>query len=304
MNLRQMQYAILLAKTQSFSLSAEKMGVSQPSFSKQILALEKELGVDLFNRDTVPISLTPAGEHFVQEAKELVYKEEQLLSTMERFRAGDEGRLTIGISQFRGIYMLKSVIKRLREKYPRIQVCLQETSTDILRQEAAEGKYDFAIVNLPVDESVLDVIPMEKDKLVVAVPNGYLDKLGCKAEKPLAGVSLSDCKDIPFVIVKSGQEMRKYFDSLCAKAEIRPHVSMEVHYITTAWEMACAGIGATVLPLQYIENESVHKGVTLFTLKDSVFVRQPAVIKRRGKQLPEYAEYAISLLCEKTIDKG
>lgn len=296
MNLRQMQYAILLAQTQSFSLSAEKLGVSQPSFSKQILSLEKELGVELFNRETVPISLTSAGEHFVLEAKELVYREEQLLNAMQRFRAGEEGRLTIGISQFRGIYMLKSVIKTLKEKYPRIQVCLQETSTEILKQEAAEGKYDFAIVNLPVDESVLEAFPMEKDKLVVAIPNEYL---GVLADASADSVSMADCKDIPFVTVKSGQEMRRYFDSLCARAEIHPPISMEVHYIATAWEMACAGIGATVLPLQYVQNESAGEKVKLFTLKNSVFSRQPAVIKRRGKALPEYAEYAISLLCDK-----
>ena len=66
-------------------------------------SLEKDLGVRLFDRDCIPLRVTPAGEHFIQEAQSLLYQEEQLLKTMERFRTGEEGRLTIGISPFRSL---------------------------------------------------------------------------------------------------------------------------------------------------------------------------------------------------------
>ena len=78
MNSRQMQYAVLLAETGSFSQLAENLQITQPALSKQILALEKELGVQLFDRSTTPLTVTPAGAHFVAQAKDLLYQEKQL----------------------------------------------------------------------------------------------------------------------------------------------------------------------------------------------------------------------------------
>ena len=170
MNPKQLQYVIELSKTRNFSQAAQALQVSQPALSKQILALEKDLGVKLFDRETNPMTLTPAGEVFVRDARELVYKQEQLSRCMERYRTGQEGRLAIGISPFRSLYLLPEVLKKVRDRFPGIQIDLHEYASGILRREAAEGKYDFAVVNLPVDESVLDATPIEPDTLVLAVP--------------------------------------------------------------------------------------------------------------------------------------
>jgi DNA-binding transcriptional LysR family regulator len=71
---------------------------------------------------------------------------------------------------------------------------------------------------------------------------------------------------------------------------------MEVVGLTSAWAMARAGIGATILPLQFVDSDSFDKNVKLFSIKDNTFTRQPAIVTRRGQYLPEYAKYAISLL--------
>ena len=82
MNTKQMHYAVLLAENGSFSQLAEKLNISQPALSKQILALEKELGVALFDRSTVPVMPTAAGALFSKEAKEILSRQKQLLRSM------------------------------------------------------------------------------------------------------------------------------------------------------------------------------------------------------------------------------
>ena len=72
MNTRQLQYVIELAKSLNFSQAAEKLGISQPALSKQILHLEEELGIKLFDRATTPKKLTPAGKQFVSGAQEML----------------------------------------------------------------------------------------------------------------------------------------------------------------------------------------------------------------------------------------
>ena len=296
MNSRQLQYAILLAQVRNFSQVAEKLSITQPALSKQIGNLEKELGIQLFDRSTVPLTLTPAGEHFIREAQDLLYREDQLLRSMDRYKSGEAGRLTIGISPFRTLYMIPEIVKRVRERFPGIQVNLHETGSDTIRREAAEGKYDFAIVNLPVDESLLDVIPLEPDTLVLAVPNGMLHLVKNAPRERLAPIDLADCGDLPFVVVGQAQEMRQLFDRLCAQVSFHPNIAMEVVGVTTAWAMAHTGIGAALLPLQFITDEFFDRDVTLFTIRNNPYRRQPAIVKRRGQYLSEYAAYAIRLL--------
>ena len=299
MNFRQMQYVVMLSEMRNFSQVADRLGISQPALSKQISSLEKELGVRLFNRDTTPLSLTPAGSCYVETAKEMLYREERLLREMERFRSGEAGCLDIGVSPFRSQHLLPEIIKKLKKRYPGIAIRLHEPPSDQIRKETAEGKYDFAIVNLPVDEAVLDVIPIEKERLVLAVPNGMLDKLSEVPKGEMPQVNLKACAELPFVAAKQTQEMRQYFDKLFATAGIHPAVTVEVTGLTSAWAMVQAGIGAALLPLRFVDGENKHDGVRLFAIKSNLSTRQPVIITRRGQALTEHAQYAIELLTER-----
>lgn len=296
MNSRQLQYAIALSEIGNFSQVADKLKISQPALSKQILSLENELGVKLFDRSTSPLTITPAGQHFIQEAQELLYKEDQLFRSMERFKSGDAGQLVIGVTPFRSSYLIPEVVKEFHITYPNIQVKLVEAGSDLLRKEAAEGKYDFAVVNLPVDESVLDVVPLEPDRLVLVIPLEWKHKIniptGCKE------VDFGACKDLPFVVVQQNQEMRQLFEKLCAAHNFHPNIAAEVVSLTTAWSMACAGVAATILPLQFINHKQLTNGLTVIEINNAVYSRQPAIITRRGQYVSPHARYAMHLLID------
>ena len=177
MNRRQLEYAVRLAEVRSFSQLSEELGISQPALSKQIAALEQELGVKLFDRGTTPLTLTPAGAHFVEEAKALLYKEDQLTRTMDKFRSGEAGRLVIGVSPFRCTYRMPRIVKAIKEQFPAVQVVLHEDDSTELRRDMADGRFDLAILNLPIDESVLDAFPIETETLMLVVPDALASTL-------------------------------------------------------------------------------------------------------------------------------
>lgn len=297
MNSRQLQYAILLSETLNFSQVADKLGISQPSLSKQILALEAELGIKLFDRNHSPLTMTPAGEYFIQEARELLYKEDQLYKGLDRFKSGENGRLVIGVTPFRSLYLMPGIVRAIKKKYPGIQVVLHEASSAQLRKDALEGRHDFAILNLPVDDSVLDTVPIEPDTLVLAVPSCLLDRLPKDAETDL---DFAQAKELPFVVLGQSQELRQLFDKLCAAADFHPNIAAEVVGVTTAWAMAHAGIGAALLPLQFISSQNFDDSLCLFTIRNNSYVRQPAIVTRRGQYISEYARYAMELLQNNT----
>ena len=294
MNSRQLQYAILLSEVQNFSQVAEQLKISQPALSKQILALEQELGLRLFDRSTVPLTVTPAGQHFIREAREILYREDQLIRSMQRYKSGEAGQLTIGITPFRCSYLIPDIVRKVRERYPGIQIKLHEAGSDILRKEAAEGRYDFAVVNLPVDETVFDILPLEQDRLVLAVPEELMHLL--PRDAAAAPLSFRECRKLPFVVVGENQEMRRLFDKLCAAADFYPNIAAEVVSLTTAWAIARAGAAATILPMQFVGSDRSHDQLRVLQLQDAVYTRQPVVAVRRGQYLSDSAEYAIRLL--------
>ena len=296
MNAKQLQYAIQLSEVLNFSQVADQLGISQPALSKQIISLEQELGVRLFDRSTTPMTLTAAGIHFVREARELLYREDQLKRSMEDFRTGERGRLVIGISPFRSLYLMPPIVKKIQERYPGIQIILNEVGSDTLRKEVAEGKYDFAIINLPVDDSILDITPLEPDRLVLAVPNSMLDNIVRSGSNPVEELDIAVFRDLPFIAVGQNQEMRQLFEKLCAASDFTPRIAMEVVGVTTAWAMCRAGIGATLLPLQFVSDYEFDSSITLFPLRNTAQPRRPAVITRRSQYLSEYAAYALNLL--------
>lgn len=298
MNSKQIQYALALSETLNFSQVADQMGISQPALSKQIKLLEKDLGVELFDRSRSPLVLTAAGEYFVRNARELMYHEEQLLKSLSQFSSGESGRLIVGITPFRSLYIMPNIVKKIRDKYPGVQVSLHEINSAQLRKEAAEGKCDFAVVNLPVDTSLLNVIPLEPDTLVLAVHKSMVDSLPAAVDGKYATVDLNEINNIPFVVLTQGQELRQLFDRLCNVTDFHPTIAAEVVGVTTAWAMARAGVGAALLPLQFVHSQNFDDDLSLYIVNNSLYTRQPVIVTRKGQFLSPYAEYAIKLLTE------
>jgi len=296
MNTKQIKYVLALSETLNFSQAAEQMGISQPALSKQIQYIEKEFGVKLFDRNHSPLTLTPAGEYFVRNAKELLYKEDQLRKELGQFQTGESGCLVIGVTPFRSLYLMPNLVKKIRNKYPGVRVVIQEVPSNQLRKDAVEGKYDLAIVNLPVDTSMLDVIPLEPDTLVLAAHNSLTEKLPAGDGENYVTVDFSQVAHLPFVVLSEEQELRQLFNRLCAASDFYPTIAAEVMGVTSAWAMAQAGVGATLLPLQFVHNQKFDNELSLYIVKNSLYSRQPVVVTRRGQFRTPYADYAIRVL--------
>ncbi len=294
LNLRQLQYAVLLSETGSFSHLAEKLNITQPALSKHILTLEKELDIQLFDRTVTPLKMTAAGEYFIKEAKELLYKEDQLIRSMDQFRTGEKGQLTIGITPFRSAYLIPGIVKKVRDKFPGIRVKLIEEGSEQLRKDAADGRFDFAVVNMPVDESLLRATPIEPDKLVLVYSETFAESVPELNDKD--EIDFKDCGNLPFVVLSANQEMRVLFENLCTSTGVCPQIAAEAVNLTTAWEMACSSVAATLLPLQFVDSALTNRKLIVKKLKNSVQLRQPAIVTKRGQYISPYAKYAIELL--------
>lgn len=296
MNQKQMQYAVLLSQCANITEAAAKLSISQPALSKQILSLERELGVSLFDRSTQPLSLTAAGEEFVSRAKDILLCQDALAGVMESYRKEEAGRLSIGISPFRASYDLSGVIASLRARFPQLQVVLCEENSTRLQAMAAEGETDVTVMNLPVDEAKLEVLPLRPEPVVLAVPEGLLPLLP-EAVAESGELSPEDAGALPMVVLGKTQELRRLFDGLFYTSA-PPPIAAQVVGIASAWNLVEGGVGAALIPLNFAKTKRASQTVRLFSLRGNFALRRPAVVYRKGVPLSRYAKAAVELILQ------
>ncbi|MEV4623259.1 LysR substrate-binding domain-containing protein [Asanoa sp. NPDC049573] len=165
LDLRKVRYFVAVAEELNFIRAADRLHIAQPVLTRQIKALEKELGVDLFVRTTRGTALTPAGAGFVDDARSML---RSAAAVQRRVRQAARGgsRLTIGFMP--GILPTETV-RALRERFPDLAVDVVRTSWDDQVEMVLDGRVDASFVRFPIDPHGLTVVPLYTEPRVVVL---------------------------------------------------------------------------------------------------------------------------------------
>lgn len=161
MELRVLRYFLTVAKEQSFTKAAEQLHITQPTLSRQLAALEEELGTLLFNRSGRSITLTNEGLLLKRRALEILDLEDKIV---EEFRENDgvvEGVVSIGCGEFAAVETLAEICEKYKKKYPRVQISLHTGTADVIYEMMNKGLVDIGLFLEPVNTDGLDYIRMQ-----------------------------------------------------------------------------------------------------------------------------------------------
>lgn len=194
MDLRVLRYFLTVAKEQSFTKAAEQLNITQPTLSRQLAALEEDLGAKLFNRGGRCITLTSEGLLLKRRALEIVDLEDKIISEFKGDKEAIEGKITIGCGEFMAVEILAKICRSYREKYPLVQFAIHTGTADIVSEMMGKGLVDIALFMEPVSTEGLDYIRIpDSDHWVVTL----------KADDPLAQkevITRQDLKDLPLIL--------------------------------------------------------------------------------------------------------
>ena len=146
MQYNQLRYAVKISETHSFSQAEKELFITQPSLSQQIIKLEKELGVRLFERDGNTVILTKSGENFIKNAKQVILSFERIKSDMECFRYAGKEHLRIGLMRSVHYRYMIHDISVLQSQFPKIELSLSYQDSVELRQMLLSGELDGAFL--------------------------------------------------------------------------------------------------------------------------------------------------------------
>ncbi|MFW3170839.1 LysR substrate-binding domain-containing protein [Geodermatophilus sp. CPCC 206100] len=244
MELRHLRYFVAVAEELHFRRAAEKLHIAQPALSKQVSALEHELGVRLLERDRRGVTLTEAGRVFLAEAVEVLARAGNAVDRARAVVRGEVGRLAIGFIQPALADLLPRSLRVFRRHYPGVVLTLSETTTRTALEGVADRSIHLAFVRLPITPRPdLRTELVSEEPVQLVVPRGHRF-----AGRP--SVRLEEIADEELVLLDRSVEpmLHDYYVTACNRAGFSPRVAHEVSSTSIAIGLVAGGLGIAFVP--------------------------------------------------------
>ena len=277
MNLDQIRNFHAVAVHKSFTMAAEKLFRTQPAISTRVRMLEEELGARLFDRIGKKVFLTHAGDVLFTYAERLLSLHDEAKLAVTEVNAIPKGKILIGANEATCLYVLPQIFTLFKKKYPDVQISIYRNFSKKVLEKVRSNQLDFGIVTLPVPEQELNILPIAEDELwLITSP-----------DHPLAMESSLDLEDLasyPFIFHAAGttrERLRKHFGSRWD----RLNISMELASIETIKKFVSIGMGISIVPKRYAEQESRQGTLCLLPLRNLNLIRKLGLIYRKNRYL-------------------
>lgn len=294
MNSQQAQYILTIAEERSISKAAQKLFVTQSSLSQSVKHIERQLGVALFDRSVSPIALTPAGEIYVDYAKQFQALETELDNALADCAAIRKGTLKIGASPFRIHCMLAQSVAEFHREYAGIEMSLRGGDWTALQEALQKNELDLVIGTGPCDSSRIQDEPLADERLYLAAAPGHPFAARCKAT-PLTAedirhpdLKLLTAKCVRWediteeqLLLPQDQEFRRSVLSSALGNSAEHAQFMQIDSLETAFAFVMGGMGLALLPDSLIRFGNYQQHPIYYALPEADAVRSIRLFTRK-----------------------
>jgi len=242
MNLRDLHYLVAVAEHRHFGKAADASFVSQPTLSMQLKKLERELGVELVERNSRHVLLTDTGRQVVERAKVILGEVDNIRGIAQQASDPESGTLRMGLFPTLAPYFLPHVVPQVHARFPKLELLLVEEKTEVIHRGLRDGRLDVALMALPVHDDTLHAEVLFEEDFLLAVP----------ADHPLAAregpVEASVLAQEEVLLLEEGHCLRDQALAVCQLAGAAERSGFRATSLETLRQMVAAGVGVTLLP--------------------------------------------------------
>jgi len=243
MTITQLKYVLAVAEHQNFTKAAEKTFVTQPTLSMQIQKLEEELDIQIFDRSKKPIELTSVGQKIVSQARNIVNEADRMQDVVDQEKGFIGGEFKLGIIPTVMPTLLPMFLRNFTNKYPKVQLKIEELTTDEIITKITDGHLDAAIAATPLYHDKI------KERVLYFEPFvGYIPPSHRLSQKKQIDRSDLDIEDI--LLLEDGHCFRDGVINLCQTARLGSgdRFQLESGSFETLIKLCDEGMGMTLLP--------------------------------------------------------
>ncbi|HEX5752535.1 MAG TPA: LysR family transcriptional regulator [Archangium sp.] len=277
MNTEQLRAFVQVAREGRLTVAARQLGVSQPGLSRQLQALETELGVRLLVRTPGGAVLTDAGERFLPYARRALEALAAGTAELGALTTTPRGTVALGTLHSVGTYLLPELVRAFKERYPEVLPRLSEGTHVELEARVAGGELDLCIVNLPMRRVDLVAQKLWEEELVLAVPRGH------RLTKLKRAVALAEVVEEPLVVIP-GMAGTHALEAACEARGMKPRVAVEMDNAEGLRRMVERGLGVALLP-KLMARDHASRGFDVVEVEKGGPRRQVALVHRGEEYL-------------------
>ena len=253
---RDIEYVAAIAKHGSISLAAQDLCITQPALSIYLSKLESRLGLPLFERVGKRFLLTYAGTCVVEGGAGILATRDHIQMQLDDILQSETGRLRVGFPYVRGISLLPPALRAFRERYPKVEVLIDEDNAQNLETKLTGGELDLIFISHMGDNSLLEYTPILSDPIVLYASQAFADGLGAARregfEQPW--IDLASLGQTPFVLNFPNQKTYQITMQMFADYGLAPPTAVQVQNQLTAIHLAAVGCGVYLAPEYFSYN--------------------------------------------------
>ncbi|MBX7484083.1 hydrogen peroxide-inducible genes activator [Qipengyuania qiaonensis] len=243
--LKQISIFAKVAQTQNMGEAARGLGLSQPALSQQLLALERDLDVQLFERVPKGMQLTPGGRQLLPAALAVLGAAREFGDVADHVAKRFVGSIRFGVTPTLGPYLMPAVIKRLHQRYPGMRLFIREGIPEVQQADLAAGQLDMVLSPLPIEGRGLHIEPLFREPLHIVAP----------PDDPLLTVDRNSRKnytDRTFLTLDHRHHYHRQLEDICRKLGATIMSDYEGTSLDALQQMVGSGVGLAILPELYI----------------------------------------------------
>lgn len=296
MNMKHIHYVLTVLHEGSITGASKKLYVSQPALSQTIKQIEHDLGAVIFDRTTDPISLTSAGQKYVEAAQQILDIDRNLRAQIAEMKNEIHGRLRVGISVQRGLQLLPRVIPEFSRQYPFVKVELIEHGSDTLERLTAEGQCDISLIATNEKPNKLRYVLIENEQVVLMAARST--ELAHRFEDGTP-IEITEAQNERFVAMRSGHSVRVVQDRLFEMHHISPNILLETSNMEAGKNVAARSNAVMLIPQVYVTGSlDLQLRVQCHPILNSDYERHFYLCYRKGMYLTRYMEDFARIVCK------
>ena len=265
--LAQLRTFVTIAENKHFGTAAAKLAISQPSLSQALVALETGLGVQLIERSTRRVIVTPSGEALLPYAKATLDAAEAFLSYARGANGNLSGPLTIGMIPTIAPYILPNLLHLINAELPELE------------PRIVDGHIDLAVLAVPTDQPGLIEIPLYTEDFVVVVPHDH--KLAGRDD-----LTIDALRGLNLLLLDDGHCLRDQVVDLCRSADFTPDnrntAVTRAASLATVTQCVSGGLGSTLIPLSAVAAECQRDSLAIAQFNPAVNASRTIGLVYRG----------------------
>lgn len=305
-------YIYTVYRLKSVSKAAKELYISQPALSGAIKREEKRLGFEIFNRKTLPLTLTTEGKCYIEAIEKMQQIERNSLEKIDNIRNLNKGTLRIGISTHLSFYVVPKILKEFQKSYPDVDIHIIFTDTDKLPQLLENESADVVLTNEKNFSDEYDCSVLLRGQYVVAIPRSLVSKellpfaishkelLESKYDQSKTVSDLSLFHNLEFIYTPPKTTMEKKRKLLFGKDDLHPYITSNAQRQQFHFNLMRAGFGALLTTDMNLATMQSDDGYSLFVINNQHSKQDFWLVskKERALVIDKFTELALSIFSQ------